>query len=88
MHEPTANAARAAHILNWIESSFPHYERLLRIARPGNFMSDINRAHACTMLASNALQAMCKTGDAHKSNHCAGSILRAAVMISEWKESN
>ena len=31
-------------------------------------------------------KAMCKTGDAHKSNHCAGSILRAAVMISEWKE--
>lgn len=78
--------AGASHILDWIESSFPHYERLLRISRPGNFMSDINRAHACTMLASNALQAMVKGGDAHKNNHSSSSVLLAAVMISEWKE--
>ena len=87
MQEPTVNDG-AAHILNWIESSSNLYERLLHISRPGNFMSDINRAHVCTMLASIALQAMIKSGEAHMSNHCAGSILRAAVMISEWKEPN
>lgn len=85
MSEVTS-AEGAQHILSWVESSFPHYERLLRISRPGNYMSDINRAHACTMLAANALQAMIKGGDAHKMNHDASSVLRAAVLFSEWKE--
>lgn len=72
------------HILAWVESSKPHYDRLLRIAKTGNFHSDINRAHACTMLAANALQAMVKCNDAYKSDHDAGTVLRAAVLFSEW----
>lgn len=74
------------HILYWVESSKSHYDRLLRIARPGNFHSDINRAHACTMLAANALQDMVKCGDAYRRDHDASSVLRAAVLFSEWKE--
>lgn len=85
MQDTTDTREAAEHILNWIESSFPHYKHLKRIAHPGNFMSDINRAHACTMLAVNGLQAMIKGGDAHKSNHSASTVLLAAVMISEWK---
>lgn len=73
------------HILAWVTSSKPHYDRLLRIAKPGNFRSDINRAHACTMLAANALQAMVKCNDAYKSDHDAGTVLRAAVLFSEWE---
>ena len=86
MQDTTDTRAGAKHILNWIESSFPHYERLRRIARPGNFMSDINRAHACTMLAANGLQAMIKGGDARKIDHSASTVLLAAVLISKWKD--
>ena len=74
------------HIVAWAESSRPHYERLLRIATPGNFRSNVNRANACLMLAVNVYQAACKSGDMFARDHDAGSILRAAVMISEWKE--
>lgn len=74
------------HILAWVESSEAEYARLLWISRPGNFRSDVNRANACTLLAVNALQSMIKCGDAYRREHDAGTILRAAVLFSEWKE--
>ena len=43
-------------------------------------------ANACLMLAVNVYQAACKSGDMFARDHDAGTILRAAVMISEWKE--
>lgn len=72
------------HIVAWAESSKPHYDRLLRIATPGNFRSDVNRANACLMLAINVYQAACKSGDMFARDHNAGTILRAAVLFSEW----
>lgn len=39
------------HIIAWIESSQPHYKKLLQISVPGNFLSDLGRAHACMNLA-------------------------------------
>lgn len=32
------------HIIAWIESSQPHYKKLLQISVPGNFLSDLGRA--------------------------------------------
>ena len=73
------------HIIAWIESSPAHYDRLLRIATPGNFLSDLNRANACMMLAGNAYQAMTKSGDAYRREHSTETILGAALAISTWK---
>lgn len=35
------------HIVTWIESSQPHYRKLLYISVPGNFISATTRARAC-----------------------------------------
>lgn len=72
------------HIVAWIESSKPHYDRLLWIATPGNFRSDVNRANACLLLAVNAYQDMIKCGDAYKSDHDSSTILGAALELSKW----
>lgn len=42
------------HIIAWIESSQPHYRKLLHISVPGNFLSDLGRAHAYMNLAAEA----------------------------------
>ena len=73
------------HILAYIESDKTFYDRLLHIAVPGNFIRDSGRAAACSNLAISAYCQMIKCGDAWAGEHDASSILRAAVMISEWR---
>lgn len=75
----------AEHILAWIESSRPHYKKLLGISIPGNFLSDSGRAYACLNLAQEAYRAMVKCGDAYASDHDAGTILGAALAIASWR---
>lgn len=72
------------HILAWIESSKPHYDKL-RVMTPGNFLSDSGRAYACLNLAQEAYREMIHCGDAYKTDHDASTILGAAVLIANWK---
>lgn len=73
------------HIIAWIESSQPHYKKLLQISVAGNFLSDLGRAHACMNLAVRAYREMIKCGDARASDHDASSIIGAALAISKWE---
>lgn len=73
------------HIVAWIESSKPEYDRLLRLSAPGNFRTDFLRALEAFQLAVAAYQQMIKGGDAWASDHDAGSILRAALLLTEWR---
>lgn len=50
------------HIVCWIESSQPHYRKLLNIAEPDNFISYTGRAYACINLAVSAYQEMVHGG--------------------------
>lgn len=72
------------HIVTWIESSQPHYKRLLRLAVPGNFMGNRDRAQYAFSLASDAQRKMIYGGDAYKSEQDEMSLLRAAASLCEW----
>lgn len=69
------------HIIAWIESSQPHYRKLLHISVPGNFLSDLGRAHACMNLAAEAYREMIKGGDAWASDHDASTIIGALFRL-------
>jgi len=73
------------HIVAWIESSKPEYERLLRLSVPGNFRTDHLRALEAFNLASAAYLQMIKGGDAWAGDHDASSILGAALALANWK---
>ena len=73
------------HIIAWIESSQPHYRKLLHISVPGNFIRDTGRAYACMNLAVEAYNEMVKGGDARASDHDASTIIGAALAISKWE---
>lgn len=73
------------HIVAWIESSRPEYDRLLRLSVPGNFSTDTERAHEAHALAVSAYRQMIKGGDAWAGDHDASSILGAALALAEWK---
>lgn len=73
------------HIVCWIESSQPHYRLLLRLAVPGNFLTGRQRALAAFNLAKDAQRDMIACGDAYKSEQDEIALLRAAVMLCEWR---
>lgn len=75
------------HIVTWIESSQPHYRRLIELSAPENIFSGGAgiRARIATNLASSAYHEMIRCGDAYASEHDAGTILGAARMLAEWK---
>jgi hypothetical protein len=73
------------HIVAWIESSRPHYERLLKLSVPGNFRTDGLRALEAASLAIDAHREMTRGGDAYASDHDAGTILGAAVALVAWR---
>lgn len=73
------------HIISWIESSKPHYDKLLYISVPGNFLSDASRARACMNLALESYHEMIKCGDAWASDHDASTIIGAALAIANWE---
>lgn len=73
------------HIIAWIESSRPEYDRLLKLSVPGNFRTDPERAFEAASLAISAYRQMIKGGDAWASDHDASTILRAAVDLLAWK---
>lgn len=73
------------HIIAWIESSRPHYDRLLKLSVPGNFRTDGLRALEAATLAIGAYREMVKGGDAWAGDHDAGTILRAAVALELWR---
>lgn len=73
------------HILCWIESSQPHYRRLLKLSVPGNFIGYRDRAQRALNLAADAQREMIRDGDAHRSEHDEIVMLRAAAMLCEWR---
>ena len=80
------------HIIAWIESSRPHYDRLRDIERrrkPGctdGFMRTIGLAAAAINLAGQAYAEMLACGDALRDDpYSAVEILRAAILIAEWE---
>lgn len=75
------------HIITWIESSQPEYDRLLKLSVPGNFRTDPERALEAASLAISAYRQMVKSGDAFASEHDAGTILCAAVDLAQWERS-
>lgn len=72
------------HIIAWIESSRPHYDRLLKLSVPGNFQTDALRALEATQLAISAYREMVKGGDAYASEHDASTIIGAALELTKW----
>lgn len=77
----------AEHILCWIESSKPHYDRLLAIwkARRSKIWSLDSKAESAVRLATSAYREMIRGGDAYTSDHSARSILEAAILIVDWE---
>lgn len=75
------------HILAWIESSKPHYDRLITYFKNRNspVWSDDSKAESAVRLAVSAYREMIRGGDAYASDHDASTILGAAVLISNWK---
>lgn len=73
------------HIIAWIESSRPHYDRLLKLSVPGNFSTDAARALEAASLAISAYREMVKGGDAYASEHDASTIIGAALQLTKWE---
>lgn len=76
------------HIMAWIASSRPEYERLLQLeidrkkANPG---SNARIAFDAFSIASSAYRQMIKGGDAWASEHSPATILDAAKALLEWE---
>lgn len=75
------------HIIAWIESSQPHYRRLLAYSQNRNspVWTDDSRAESAVRLAVSAYNEMIKGGDAWASDHDASTIIGAALAISKWE---
>lgn len=73
------------HIVAWIESSQPHYKRLLKLSVPGNFIGNRDRAQCAFSLAADAQREMIRGGDAYRSEQSEINLLRAAAMLCEWR---
>lgn len=73
------------HIVAWIESSRPEYDRLLRLSIPGNFRTDAERALEAAALAISAYRQMVKDGDAWAGDHDASTIIGAALALLSWE---
>lgn len=82
------------HIIAWIESSAPHYDTLLRIAR-GEALTisyhrpapspAIARSRDALELVTRAYDEMARTGDA-LDDYTSADLCRAAAMLCEWEE--
>jgi hypothetical protein len=76
------------HIITWIESSRPEYDKLLQLeidrkaAGPGSNDSIAFRAY---MIASSAYRQMVRGGDAYMGEHSPATILDAAKALLEWE---
>lgn len=74
------------HITAWIESSQPHYRKLLKLSVPGNFIGNRDRAQFAFSLAADAQREMIRGGDAYKSEQDEVALLRAAASLCEWRQ--
>lgn len=75
------------HIVAWIESSRPHYDRLLTLSHNRNspIWSDDSKAESAVRLAVSAYREMVKDGDAWAGDHSPATILDAAKALLEWE---
>lgn len=74
------------HIIAWIESSAPHYSRLLTLALPGKLPSSWQRARYAANLVSDAYYQMITSGDALRDGpYSPAELLRAAIELCDWK---
>lgn len=74
------------HIVAWIESSRPHYDRLLALAEPGKIRSPEHRAFFAMSLVRDAYSEMLVGGDASRDDlYSPAELLRAAILLTEWE---
>lgn len=73
------------HIIAWIESSRPHYERLLSLWRNNKHFSDDSNAESALRLAVSAYREMIRGGDAWAHDHSSETLLDAAKAILAWE---
>lgn len=75
------------HIIAWIESSRPHYDRLLKleIDRKNPRASYNMIAGYAWSIAVDAYREMISGGDAWASDHSPATILQAAIALTEWE---
>lgn len=74
------------HIIAWIESSQPHYDRLLRLERSRNSgRSNTDLACEASSIAVSAYRDACECGDMFARDHSPTTILDAAKALLEWE---
>ncbi len=75
------------HIICWIESSRPHYDRLLAIwrTRGDKTWSDDSRAESALRLVVSAYREMIKGSDAWAHEHSPRTLLEAALAVIDWE---
>lgn len=75
------------HIIAWIESSRPHYDRLLAYYgnRNSSTWSHEAKAQSAMRLAISAYCEMIRDGYTYASDHDASTIIGAALAISKWE---
>lgn len=76
------------HIVTWIESSRPEYERLLKLERDrkqGDKRFNASIAHEAFSIAASAYRQMVSGGDAYMGEHSPATILDAAKALLAWE---
>lgn len=73
------------HIIAWIESSRPHYDRLLSLWRHKKHYSTVSNAESALRLAVSAYHEMISGGDAWAHDHSPETLLDAAKAILSWE---
>lgn len=75
------------HIICWIESSKPHYDRLLTLSRNRGDKTWSNDAHAesALRLVVSAYREMTRGGDAWMHDHSPNTLLDAAKAVLAWE---
>lgn len=76
------------HIIAWIESSRPHYERLLQLEldrKAENFRYNSSLAHRAVNIVTDAYREAVTGGDMLAEDHSPKTILDAAKALLEWE---
>lgn len=76
------------HILAWIESNRPHYDRLLSFStgKKTGVWSNISLAESAVRLVASAYSEMVRCGDASRDDpYSAAELLEAAKLVAAWE---
>jgi hypothetical protein len=76
------------HIIAWIESSRPHYERLLQLGidrKAGNFRYNSSLALRALNIVTDAYSEAVRGGDMFAEQHSPATLLDAARALLDWE---